>query len=268
MIDTGTGLTILGSAVGGAKVLEKILGPTSDYIGDQIKEWAKKKVDNTSKIFKNAEKKLGNKINNPGKVPPKVLKEILEEGSWCEEELQIDYLGGVLASSRSEISRDDRGAYFASLISRLTTYQLRTHYIFYRAVKLHFDSSDVQIAERAVREKLKIFIPMETYLAGMDFNFEESKNRNSLIAHSIWGMNKEDLINNDFIYGPSEFVRKQSPEISVAGIIFTPTILGVELFLWAFGKGDLNYQFFFNPDFEIEEFNSIPTGPTHKINAL
>lgn len=30
MIDPGTGLTILGSAIGGAKVLEKIPGPTSE----------------------------------------------------------------------------------------------------------------------------------------------------------------------------------------------------------------------------------------------
>lgn len=32
MIDPGTGLTILGTAVGGAKVVEKILGPTAEYV--------------------------------------------------------------------------------------------------------------------------------------------------------------------------------------------------------------------------------------------
>lgn len=34
MIDPGTGLTILGSTIGRAKVVEKILGPTSEYIGE------------------------------------------------------------------------------------------------------------------------------------------------------------------------------------------------------------------------------------------
>ena len=43
MIDHGTGLTILGGAVGSAKVLEKILGPTSEYLGGQLKEWTLKK---------------------------------------------------------------------------------------------------------------------------------------------------------------------------------------------------------------------------------
>src|ERR1700761_7877688 len=130
MIDAGTGLTVLGSAIGGKKIAEKILGPTADYIGEQLKEWTKKRVENTAKIFQNAEKKLGDKINESGQVSPKVLKGILEDGAWCEEELQVDYFGGVLASSRSGITRDDRGAYFTSLISRLTTYQLRTHYLF------------------------------------------------------------------------------------------------------------------------------------------
>ena len=38
-MDPGTGLTILGSAIGGAKLVEKLLGPTADYIvnsGDSI----------------------------------------------------------------------------------------------------------------------------------------------------------------------------------------------------------------------------------------
>ena len=112
-----TGITILGSAIGSAKILEKILGPTADYLGYQLKEWTEKKVKNTAAIFKNAEKKLGEKINQDGSVAPKVLKGILNEGAWSEEELQIEYFGGVLASSRSGVKRDDRGAYFVSLIS-------------------------------------------------------------------------------------------------------------------------------------------------------
>ena len=132
MIDPGTGLAILGSAIGGAKVAEKILGPTSEYIGEQLREWTEKKVKNTANIFKNAEKKLGDKINETGKVSPKVLKGILDDGAWCEEELQVEYFGGVLASSRTGVSRDDRGAYFVSLISRLSSYQLRTHFLLYQ----------------------------------------------------------------------------------------------------------------------------------------
>lgn len=56
-------------------------GLLPEYIGEQIKEWTIKKVTNTDNIFKNAEKKLGDKINEEGKVPPKILKSILEDGA-------------------------------------------------------------------------------------------------------------------------------------------------------------------------------------------
>ena len=83
-------MTILGSAIGGAKVVEKILGLTSEYIGEQLKEWTVKKVKNTANIFMNAEKKLGDKINSEGKVSPKFLKGILEDGAWCEENVKLN----------------------------------------------------------------------------------------------------------------------------------------------------------------------------------
>ncbi len=79
-MDPATGLTILGSAVGGAKLVEKLLGPTADYVGTGLKNWAEKRVTNASRIFEKAAEKLGSRIDEPGAVPPRVLKEILDEG--------------------------------------------------------------------------------------------------------------------------------------------------------------------------------------------
>jgi len=246
MIDIGTGLGILGSAIGGGKVVEKILGPTSEYIGEQVKEWTKKRVENTANILKNAEMKLGDNINNSGQVPPKVLKSILEDGAWCEEELQIEYFGGVLASSRSTISRDDRGAYFASVISRLSTYQLRTHYIFYKALKELYNGNRVMIAQNHVRQSINVFIPYDSYQKLMDFSDAESINFSELLAHSIWGLNKEDLISNNFRYGSLDFLHADFPKSKEPGIIFQPSKIGVDLMMWAFGYGQNQYVEFFD----------------------
>lgn len=71
---------------------------------------------NIAKIFVNVEAKLGDRIIKDGKIPPKVLKSILENGAWCEEELRCEFFGGVLVFSRSTISRDDRGAYLANVV--------------------------------------------------------------------------------------------------------------------------------------------------------
>ena len=118
-MDPATGLTILGSAVGGAKLVEKLLGPTADYVGTGLKNWAEKRVTNASRIFEKAAEKLGSRIDEPGAVPPRVLKEILDEGLYCDDELTAEYFGGVLASSRSSISRDDRAASYLKLTSSL-----------------------------------------------------------------------------------------------------------------------------------------------------
>jgi hypothetical protein len=263
MIDPVTGLTILGGAFGGAKVVEKILGPTADYVGNQIKEWTEKKVNNTSKIFQNAEKKLGFKIEEPGKVPPKVLKGILEEGSWCEEELQVEYFGGVLASSRSGISRDDRGAYFVSLVTRLSTYQLRTHYAIYTAIKNHFDGQDMNIGESTDRTKMEIYIPFSSYINAMDYTTEEMGNFDSLMTHSLWGLYKEELIEN-FSYGSAESLKINFSGANESGFIIQPSNLGIELFMWAFGYGQKSNRAFFIPSTEFKTDQKILIENTFK----
>lgn len=259
MIDPGTGLAILGSAIGGAKVAEKILGPTSEYIGEQLREWTEKKVKNTANIFKNAEKKLGASINEEGKVSPKVLKGILDDGAWCEEELQVEYFGGVLASSRTGVSRDDRGAYFVSLISRLSSYQLRTHFLLYKLVKKHFDGENINIQNGNEWPNLQIYLPFETLYNAMDFTKEEASNWQNILPHSIWGLNKEELITG-FSYGGLEHIKKDFKNANNAGIIFQPTKQGVDLFMWAFGYGQEDPNNFFLNKTEFPTDLKIPIG--------
>lgn len=265
MIDSGTGLTILGTAIGGAKVVEKILGPTSEYIGEQIKEWAEKKVQNTANIFKNAEKKLGESINSAGTVSPKVLKGILEDGAWCEEELQVEYFGGVLASSRSGISRDDRGAYFTSLISRLTTYQLRTHYLLYMCLKNNFDGMKMNVGHNEDRNKMQMFIPMATYIKAMDFTDEELPNLANLMSHTMFGLVKEDIIGQHFNYGNVDYLKKFYKEAPTTGILFNPTSLGVELMMWAYGYGQKPIADFFNINTRFDNEKEIICGESIAI---
>ena len=78
-MDLGTGLAILGSK----DIVVKVLGPTADYIGKELEFFTKKRIENLKKIFNNAHKKLGSKINTTGSVPPKVLKGIINEGSYA-----------------------------------------------------------------------------------------------------------------------------------------------------------------------------------------
>ena len=122
--------------------LSKILGPTADYLGGQLKEFTQKRIENVGKIFSNAEKKLGNKIDSPGQVPPKVLKTIINEGSYSDDVIAVEYFGGVLASSRTEVGRDDRGSRLSKIIDNLSVYQIRSHYLIYSTISDLFSNSE------------------------------------------------------------------------------------------------------------------------------
>lgn len=237
-MDTGTGLTILGTALGGKDIIVKMLGPTADYLGEGMRDFTKKRIETMKEIFTNASKKLGTKLDmETGTVSPKVLKGIINEGSYCDDFLSIDYFGGVLASSRTGISRDDRGAYFNALVSRLSSYQLRLHYIMYHKVKELYDGDDTNVAHDNERSKLKIFIPIHTYIKAMDFVEVEMTEISNLINHSIFGLVKEDLIDDYFQFGNKEHIQKSFTEADADGMILQPSPLGIELFLWAYGKG-------------------------------
>lgn len=255
-MDVGTGLALLGSA----KVLEKLLGPTAEYIGSGVKNWAEKRTDNVKNVFSIAVRKLGDRIENEGSIPSKVLKGVLDEGSFCEDALSAEYFGGVLASSRTGSSRDDRGASFLSLISRLSSYQIRSHYIFYHIVKRLFDGATINIGTSEGRGKMEVFIPFDIYIEAMEFSGKE--NINVLLEHIMFGLHKEMLIENIFRYGSKEHLIKTFAKATSSGIIFQPSSIGIELFLWAYGKSDLTNNDLFKTEniFEVDCKMNIKSG--------
>jgi len=215
------------------KTIEKIIGPTLDDFGEDLKKWTARRKENFTRILENAWKKLGSKTETYGQVNSRVLKGILSEGTFCDEELMAEYFGGVLASSRSEISRDDRGASFVALIGRLTTYQIRAHYIFYSTVKTLFDGrTDVSVISSKFRNKLETFIPNDSFNLTMEFS--EKENVLVILPSVMSGLARENLIEKDYEVIGGE----KTTFCGGNGLIFCPTDLGTELFLWAHGKGD------------------------------
>ncbi len=238
-METGTGLSILGTALGSVKLLDKLLGPTADYLGGEIRNYAERGVHNLGRIFKHAEKTLGSKIDEPGQVPPKVLKEILQEGYFCEDELSAQYFGGLLASSRSGIFRDDRGAAFVGLIGRLSVYQIRTHFIFYTIFRNLCSGRSANLALGEELSKFRLFIPASVYMSAMDF--QHGENPVILVQHVMHGLHTEALI-AEWAVGHATHLEQvlKVAEFQSYGIAFGPSSVGMELYLWAHGFGSVS----------------------------
>src|SRR5919106_5794497 len=122
-------LTTLGLSAAGAfvtkDVVTRLLGPTADYLGAEMQQFTQRRLETIGRIFRNAADKAQDRLDEPGAVPPRVLRDIINEGSFQDDDLATEYFGGVLASSKTPMNRDDRAATFTSLISRLSTYQIR-----------------------------------------------------------------------------------------------------------------------------------------------
>lgn len=260
-------LTTLGIAGGlgylGKDVVTKILGPTAEYLGQQLKEYAQKRLENTGKIFSNAEKKLGDKLDRPGQVPPKVLKTILNEGSYADDAVATEYFGGVLASSRTEVGRDDRGARLAKMIDSLSAYQLRSHYLIYSTISELFSNGGHRFSLPENRSKMQLFMPLQDYAEAMEFTQPEWDNR-QMLNHIFHGLSGDGLIENDWRFGPQESLKRMFSGAPSAGIVGIPTALGAELLLWAFGHGDKHLDFLLTDDFS-PEIEGIPKSVSNAL---
>lgn len=228
--------------------IQKLLGPTADYLGQGLRDFTQKRVQTIGQIFANASSKLGQKIDAPGEVPPKVLKAVLDEGSFSNDALAVEYLGGILASSRSEDGRDDRGARMARVADSLSTYQLRTHYLIYITIRKLFANSGLPFNMEG-RPKMQIFIPYSGYLSAMDFSNAEQRQLGSLFSHIFFGLHGDNLLEGHWQYGEKERMVTLFPEAAEGGIICQPSALGVELFLWAFGAADKPLDHLFDSSF-------------------
>lgn len=262
MNDLTSALTVLGAAIGSKSLIEKVLGPTADYLGGELKDFTEKRLENIGRIFKKAEKKLGN-TENFGAVPPRILREIINEGSFVEDELSSEYFAGILASSKSGISRDDRAIAALKKIETMSSYEIRSHYLIYTIIRELFLDQDVEVSKAA--DKMQIFIPINVFKTDMDIQSNESLS--VILSHSIVGLNEKGLVQN-YSYGREEFLKETTyANADSDGIVIMPTPMGAQLFLLANGIKDQIDNKFISSKIPVEKLDGITiTNGSRKTN--
>ena len=244
-----TSSTGLSGAIG--DIVIKLLGPIAEDYGEDLLEWKRKRKENADKILLNAGEKLGEKLNSPGRVPLKVFKTVLNEGSYADDAIATEYFGGVLASSRTEVGRDDRGARLAKMIDNMSAYQLRSHYLIYSTISELFSNSGNSFNLTEARQKMQLFMSFQDYFESMEFTPPELGNP-QILDHIFNGHATDGLIEGAWRYGPQESLKDLFSGVPSGGFICTPSALGAELLLWAFGYGDKHLNFLLTDDFSPE----------------
>lgn len=223
--------------------LKKLLGPSADYIGQRAKGLIEKCDVNVSRVFRYAFARLGPRIDEPGGVNARVLRRIIDESLFCEDELTAAYLGGVLASARSESLRDDRSICYLKIIESLSAYQLRVHFLVYSAL-----ASSILKRERDNRAwdegfECTLAYTEDSFIDAMEF--ADGENVPAITTHSFLGLEEQGLC--DSYFG----VIKAWPEEKRFAVPFRcawPTRYGFMLFLWGNGFGHINPRSFFELD--------------------
>ncbi len=250
----GAGLVILGSK----ELLNKLLGPTADYIGGELKNIAERCNINLDNVFRRALQKLGPRANMPRAVNPRVLKHVISEGQFCEDVIMAEYLGGVLASTKSGTPRDDRGIYYLNLISELSSYQIRTHYMIYSSIVQYGSKFNQDTSFWYLNDGITVLIPEHEYVMSMDYSGEES--HEDISHHSFLGLESSNLSK-----GGNQIINRDSrPFPGVPFRYFWPTRFGFELFLWGLGLGHMRVSSYFDIDPNIH----LPVTPVPKAVSI
>ena len=241
------------------ELLLKLLGPASEEAGKYLQERVSIMRGKTAEqIVQNAATKLGDKLESPGAVPLRVVKEVINEGSYNDNPIAIDYYGGVLASSRTEDVQDDRGAIIAKSIERLSTYEIRTHYLIYATIHQLLRGSKKSLLLPEYRDSMCMFIDIAEYNIAMGFKNVDTKKRNIIMCASLFGLHTGGFLEN-VGFGDTATLKKATGRLYPPGIIIKPSFHGAEIFLYAFGMGDVNVDDFLKTDFKYD-IEGIPKG--------
>ena len=223
----------------------RVLGPTADYFGEGLKSMAQKGVQNVARIFKNAEKYGRHNYDPSTGVAPRVVKAVLDEGYCCEDELEAEYLGGVLASAKGPVSRDDRALSYLAVLSSLSSYQIRTHCILYTSIINSERLSDMNVQRYLHRcgsegHGITVCLKEADYVEAMEFS--ENEDPDQIAQHSFVGLEMKGLAQGGF-----EIVGK-SKGADIPFRYFYPTVFGIELYIWGLGYGQKGVAALFDPN--------------------
>ena len=111
---------------GASAFLSRICLPAAEEFGlllrDRVSHW---RASQAAKIAERAEAKLAKFSRGAVHAHPRLVFEVIETGSWSDDDVIQDAWAGILASSCTDDGKDDSNVVFATLLSQLTGVQLR-----------------------------------------------------------------------------------------------------------------------------------------------
>ncbi|KXF52285.1 hypothetical protein AXA44_47660 [Rhodococcus sp. SC4] len=168
---------------------------------------------------------------------------VLEAGSYCDDEVIVDYLGGVLAGGRTPGGRDDRAVTWSNLITQMSAFQIRAHYLLYTSWAA-FAANNPGVNLASGNPGLTLFVDESEFLARMA-EVDSNVPPQSLMTHVLGGLGRLDLIDSalwGFGDDPATSTGiQQAQALPYARALWCrPSESGIELWGWGHGYPDIS----------------------------
>lgn len=238
MLRSGLHLSLFGSG-GSPGLVKRVLGPPADKIGEALAHYVEFRAQNTLRILEAAAAKTD--LDEPGEIPPRVAGALLDAGSYCDDDIMVEYLGGVLASARTPVGRDDRAARWTNLVTDLAAYDVRLHYVLYQAARdAWLDDTEVEWthANTFNEHQHLVVVDLDDLRTAMDFT--EDEDWEALLSDSAISLLRVGLAApQEWNDNSSELAKSYGRTMPAAGaLLFHPTYAGLQL--WAASTGHLD----------------------------
>jgi hypothetical protein len=235
-------------------VAERVFGPLADDVGKELQQWYQGRRERFRKVVDRADRLLPPGAESDGRhIPMRVLNAVMNDGTLSDDEVAVNYFGGLLASSRTGIDRDDRGAMLSAVVGRLSTYEIRTHYLIYAHAHLHMRGSNFNLGMSTERTThARILLPISVWAEGMEFTKEEMESAGvgDVLSDSVFGLIREELIDDAFGIGSDDALNDMGFGGLQIGQCLSVQLspLGVRLFVWAHGRNHSVLHYFLDPE--------------------
>lgn len=148
----------------------RLVAPTADYLGTELKELTEAQCQQLRRILSSAERKSGDRLREDGAVNARLFKKIVDDGRFCSDTLSAEYYGGLLAASRDRAGDEDTNIPFAAMINRMSSDQLHGHWILYAMLfNLMHNRDDLNLYILEHRKQASFYVPWRSFM----FLFEE-----------------------------------------------------------------------------------------------
>lgn len=215
--------------VGGAAVTAAawFLGPSIKAVRSNVAPWTDYQSANILGLFKKIRARQDELVPLEP-VHPRVSAQILETASWSADGLVQEYLAGLVIDAARDADSDS-SLFYARIVDRLTSAQVRAHYATYRAL-LDGAEAPFELGHQQEAERNAVWVPTRDAanllgVASNEFDLEEP----------FVALDKDGLLAVHVIDTPDKVHQGLSTAVSEPSIAASCNPLGAALFTRAHG---------------------------------